>query len=499
MHDVRDKIRTSRPEPDVLTPLDVDDLVRRARRRDVISRSGVVLGVVALVAAVALGVNVARGQGPQAPFVDDATAPADPRPDVPWADLTAAEALEALADASDRQAAHHREPDGPFYRHQRSRTTAVAGTLGRPSDGQQTSNRIMAIKQRDEWLGSDGSGRIYETLLGYRYPDGHDGGEEPEVDLVRMEFAPGAATHSGYADLPADPDALEDELLPDTAVDPGRPSANATEPPLDERRLVAVAETLRHPVVPPDVRAGLLRLAARIDGLEYLGLKPDPEGRQTVGIAMPMEHHGVIQELYFAPDSGRLLRSGSRGLSGSGTERTAPLARETVILDEGFTERMPPRPDDVEIVSEGGPVPVISHQDYERGEILTRPRDGHLAVPERTSPAADICIGTGRADMTPTVTVGPGGPVQEITTGPDCAVVTGGQRIRIANATDVYSAGDAFTFTGQLAGWSFRLDPGEAVVLDLPVEEYLQPGVHLLGSADERVHAEIMFPRGTSE
>ena len=118
------------------------------------------------------------------------------------------------------------------------------------------------------------------------------------------------------------------------------------------------------------------------------------------------------------------------------------------------------------------------------GEILARPTPGDVQAAQPGGPAAPVCGTDGAPDGVATVTIGPDVPQ------PRCLQVLPGQRLGFVNGTR--AAGQpGETVTASLGGYRFRVAPGERVVLDLPVSNYLAPGVHVVGSTVGMAQASI--------
>lgn len=89
-----------------------------------------------------------------------------------------------------------------------------------------------------------------------------------------------------------------------------------------------------------------------------------------------------------------------------------------------------------------------------------------MATPYAQSPAAGIC-GEPTSEDTVQVEIWPDIP------SPRCLVVHGDQYLRIMNRTDE----PLVISLGRLAGSAL---PGEAITLELPFGQYLEPGVHVV-------------------
>ena len=88
-----------------------------------------------------------------------------------------------------------------------------------------------------------------------------------------------------------------------------------------------------------------------------------------------------------------------------------------------------------------------------------------LASPVSQEPAAGICGGTEAAEIT--ITIYPDIP------DPRCAIVRPEQRLRIVNST-------ANPLQVSLASFQAEIGPGADYAFDLPLGEFLAPGVHLV-------------------
>lgn len=341
--ELKQMIREAARDPDRVP--DVDDVWAQGRRRRALRSAGALTGVAALVLAIVVGaVTLADNRTAQPQFLGDPPSADDTGTSTngtptSWESLTAEQALEELAQIAERQVDDYTEPDGSFYRFQRWRSA-------RPTDGRD----VLAVKEREFWHGTDGSGRIYETHEGYQYrtETAEAQGNQSEPNLLRMEMAPGDMPPWQFDEMPRDATALE-KWLRERYVEEPQPG-DATPRPVSERMFTAVTDHLRSAMVPPDLRAALLRVAASTLEPDYLGPTTDPEGRNVIGFAMTREGHPTESRFYISPETGELAWEQDVTLEPmEGSDASPPITiGEVVYLDNAIVTQLPPRPDDVE-------------------------------------------------------------------------------------------------------------------------------------------------------
>jgi hypothetical protein len=73
--------------------------------------------------------------------------------------------------------------------------------------------------------------------------------------------------------------------------------------------LVLVGDLLHETVAPPEFRAALFRVAARIPGVELVGKVTDPAGRPGLAVARTSADSGYLKrdEMIFDPHTSELL------------------------------------------------------------------------------------------------------------------------------------------------------------------------------------------------
>ena len=349
--DLKQMIREAARDPGFVP--DVDEVWAQGRRRRALRSVGAITGVVALVLAVVVGaatLGADRTAQPQLlsdPPTDDTAANTDgtPAPTF-WESQTADQALEELAQIAERQVDDYTEPDGSFYRFQRLRIVY-------PADGRD----VLAVKQRELWHGTDGSGRIYETHEGYRYRTeaAQVEGTQPEPNLLRLEMGPEDLPAWQFDEMPRDETALE-RWLREPDIDETQ-AGDASEPPVSDRMFTAVTDHLRAAMVPPDLRAALLRVAASALDLDYLGPTTDPDGREVIGFAAMLEQRRTESRFYISPETGELLWEHDVALEPFEDSDASPpiTAGEFVYLENAMVTQLPPRPDGVEDAPDARP------------------------------------------------------------------------------------------------------------------------------------------------
>lgn len=103
-----------------------------------------------------------------------------------------------------------------------------------------------------------------------------------------------------FSKYSTDPDELYEQI---------RKKAEGYGPSIDAEVLVLVGDLLRETLAPPDLRAALFRVAARIPGVELIGEVTDPAGRKGTAVARTSDDVGFLEriELIFDPDTSELL------------------------------------------------------------------------------------------------------------------------------------------------------------------------------------------------
>jgi hypothetical protein len=223
---------------------------------------------------------------------------------------TSAEAAEVLRSAAKVAGAR---PPASFegrYRYTRSENAYLATSVERGG-----SFTVLGAHLREMWVAPDGSGRLRERsgepiFLGPRdreawvalgSPDLWEPGTSDET------FGPGGLHYQDFSGLSTDPHELYEQIQR-RAADGKTSGAPVPEgAPVAVNMFAIVGDLLRETVAPPELRAALYEVAARIPGVELVGEVTDPTGRNGVAVAMSDELDGVRQEIVFDPETSELL------------------------------------------------------------------------------------------------------------------------------------------------------------------------------------------------
>lgn len=161
---------------------------------------------------------------------------------------------------------------------------------------------------REIWIAPDGSGRLLvksgePRFLGPRDKAEWEAAGRPQLDrpgISDESFGPDGLAYTDFTEYSTDADELYDQI---------RSKAEGYGPSTDAEMLVLVGDMLRERVAPPDLRAALFRVAARIPGVELVGEVTDPAGRRGKAVARTSDDAGFLKrnELIFDPQTSELL------------------------------------------------------------------------------------------------------------------------------------------------------------------------------------------------
>jgi hypothetical protein len=181
------------------------------------------------------------------------------------------------------------------------------------------------------WVAPDGSGFRREKVLSSRFASEADRmawieAGRPDFELKReYPFSPDESPVHDVAGLPPDPDRLLEVLRSGAIVD---------RPPGDDQVFIVIGELLAQGVAPPDVRAALFEVAARLEGVRLVGDVEDQLERPGTGISLDGPTDDT--RLVFDPDSAQLLAIELYETDAGGTKRlrswTATLP--TMVVDD---------------------------------------------------------------------------------------------------------------------------------------------------------------------
>lgn len=184
---------------------------------------------------------------------------------------------------------------------------------------------------REWWVARDGSGRLRERMtIGNDFERPADDPSLPrwrragpswirDTRFGAGEFATIHARASSTVletdvlSLPTDPDALESALraeLRAAALDSDPETGfHGGADPASYQLLTVIEQSLAHPLASPQLRSGLYRVAARLDGVEVVEDVEDPAGRPATVLRLDRDlHPGTVrQEVYFDPATAATL------------------------------------------------------------------------------------------------------------------------------------------------------------------------------------------------
>lgn len=115
------------------------------------------------------------------------------------------------------------------------------------------------------------------------------------------ELEPNELLYKDYSDLSTDPDELFEQIERQAAETSDAPVPEGS--PVTQEMFVIVQDLLRETVPPPELRAALYEVAARIPDVELLGDVIDPVGRAGVAVGVTWEKDSVREQLVFDPET----------------------------------------------------------------------------------------------------------------------------------------------------------------------------------------------------
>jgi hypothetical protein len=256
---------------------------RRHRHRPA-SRRALAVGAVAALAAVAAAVMALLPAG-------DAGGPSP----------AAAAVLLHAAHAAAKQPAT--SPPGPGQ-YVYTKSEGVLGVTTVPDGGQQSYNTIVRYT-RQQWIGTDGSGRILQVAgtpqlatsadraawIADGKPNLNDGSGN-----INTTFGPQQGGYVDLSNVPTDPAALK-QLIEQRKLESG--------PSGDAETFAIIGDLLRDSYAPPAVRSALYEVAAELPGVQLIGATHDQLGRP--GTAVGYTSNGNTQELIIDLQTSALL------------------------------------------------------------------------------------------------------------------------------------------------------------------------------------------------
>ncbi|MDQ4004949.1 MAG: CU044_5270 family protein [Actinomycetota bacterium] len=222
------------------------------------------------------------------------------------ASASAAEVLLAAAKTARAQSA---DPSVGEYRYTRSKLATLA------TEGEGAGSYTVAWPLvREMWVAPDGSGRIRErndepVFLRPEDRAAWKASGSPQLwhTGVAMDdaFGPGQLPYEDDSGFSTDPDELFEQIERRAVESSSAPVPEGA--PVTQEMFVIVADLLRETVTPPELRAALYEVAARIPDVELVGDVTDPVGRPGVAVAMTWEQDAIREELIFDPVTSELL------------------------------------------------------------------------------------------------------------------------------------------------------------------------------------------------
>jgi hypothetical protein len=181
------------------------------------------------------------------------------------------------------------------------------------------------------WVAPDRSGFREDVVISSTFASEADrrvwvAAGQPPLPLPRSHrFGPGEAAVLDVAGLPEEPDRLLAAL---------RSGSVAERPPGDDQVLILIGELLAQGDAPPDVRAALFEVAARLEAVELARNVEDSLGRPGLGVSIAAPPGRT--QLIFDGDSAQLLAIELYETDEQGTDRLASwvASRPTIIVEE---------------------------------------------------------------------------------------------------------------------------------------------------------------------
>jgi hypothetical protein len=208
--------------------------------------------------------------------------------------------------------------------------TKSEGVLGGTTvpDGGQAFNTVQHYT-REQWIGTDGSGRILQVAGTPTFPTSADRAAwvadgKPNLDdgsgNIHATFKPGGLYYLDLSNVPTDPEALK-QLIEQRKLESG--------PPGDAETFTIIGDLLRDSYAPPAVRSALYQVAAQLPGVVLIGATHDQLGRP--GTAVGYTSNGYTQELIIDPQTSALLAEQT-------IDNTGTVAGWTAYLSSGVVD-----------------------------------------------------------------------------------------------------------------------------------------------------------------
>ncbi|MGH2700495.1 MAG: CU044_5270 family protein [Actinomycetota bacterium] len=292
---------------------------RRGRRLRLVRTIGPAVALIAV-----LGLVAALSRGPTIPPDDRSLSPGT---------------IERIATVAARQPAPVVPPGSFIYT--RTRSAYLSGI------GDSVEVWALVPETLEMWKGPDGSGRqlSFDEEAEFFGPADRkkwvEAGRPPLGDPGRHDsrFGPGQLSIEDFGRFSADTDELYGQL---EKLARGRGNS------LEGAMLVIIGDMLRSFTAPSELRATLLRVAARIPSVDVLQDVTDPQGREGIALVRESDDAGYLYrlELIIDPDTSELLAEQETLLEHVEWLDAEPGARfgYAVYLEAGIVDSVMERP-----------------------------------------------------------------------------------------------------------------------------------------------------------
>lgn len=220
----------------------------------------------------------------------------------------------------------------------------LAEPTGRASD---TIVDAESTYERQSWIGLDRPGRVESHVVGpitflsaAARQQWIRAGRPRELPGYHGSLPPNAfiEPYRKLLSLPTNVDALWQLLYRETGSRPGQGNAAWKR----HEMFTEIGDLLREDPIPAKVRAALYRVAARIPGIQLLGLTHDGIGRPALAVALNDTLYGMRSELLFDPKTSRLLGEASVVVKPPPTYHVKPgtVHEGATYITSGIVERI---------------------------------------------------------------------------------------------------------------------------------------------------------------
>ncbi len=246
------------------------------------------------------------------------------------------QAAAVLRDLGQLAARRPELPLGPNDQAYERSTVVLARSLEDPSGG--APFIVLFENLMETWISPDGSGRIKVRVISRSFMDNNEetrwlrAGSPPlpvEEDSD-TRYGPGELQYVEFESLPTDPSEL------DVALMSGVPLGNG---PRGFDRLDAIGDLLRFAYAPPEHRAALFEVAARLPGVVLDGDVVDVEGRTGVGVSLTEGTRKI--QLIFDEATSEILAERTFQVMDDGS---TVLREEIAYLEAGIVGSVEERP-----------------------------------------------------------------------------------------------------------------------------------------------------------